>query len=119
MAADEWIWPIGNASEWSSTPRILKAQFGMGHAQTIKEGGDNDNLTLNLNVAISVMTVAEAKAAKNFLEGKGGAQSFTWTPVAPYDDVGQAYWRCESWKFSYQGGDIVSFAGLFEQVVMP
>lgn len=119
MAADEWIWTIGNASEMDSDPRLLEAQFGGGHKQVMREGGDDDNLTLMLNVTKSVCLLPEAKEMKNFLKAKGGADSFTWTPVAPYDDEGQCSWRCKTWKFNWVGGEVMSFSAVFEQVVLP
>lgn len=58
-------------------PRVRSAQFGDGYQQRIADGINNqpESWRLTFNVDNT-----DADAIESFLEGKGGAESFTWTP---------------------------------------
>lgn len=113
MAADEWIWKIGNQTNVKQDPRVLEARYGGGYRQVTADG--KNNALKVIEVTMNVVPNAEVKAIDDFLKGKAGASTFTWTQKPPWDVDGQKNWYCQHWTFQYVGGTYMGFSATFEE----
>jgi phage-related protein len=50
----------------------------------------------------------ELDTIAQFLEALGGADKFLWTPPTPYDVLGQRFYVCDKWDWTYEGGGVVA-----------
>ncbi len=72
--------------------RLLKAEFGEGYTQTARAGINHRRRELTLSWA--TLTDDQAWDIACFLDGRGGDQSFLYTP--PRESV-PVKWTCEEW----------------------
>jgi phage-related protein len=85
--------PLYGASK-NSQPTVRRVQFGDGYSQRLVYGLNQDpkEWTLEFNI-----TETEAAEIETFLEARGGAEAFDWTPP----DTNTSYrWLCSNWSKS-------------------
>lgn len=104
--------PLYGASK-SSAPSVRQVQFGDGYSQRLVYGLNQDpkEWTLEFNV-----TEAEADEIETFLEARGGAESFDWTPP---DTTTSYKWLCSEWSKSIDQPFRAVIRATFRQVFEP
>jgi phage-related protein len=109
MATFPLITPTYGASK-RSQPNVLIAQFGSGYSQRATFGLNQNPKVWNLTWNVSE---ADADTIEAFLDDRGGAEKFEWTPL---DDTTEYKWICREWEKSipYVGRAIIT--ATFEQV---
>jgi phage-related protein len=97
----------------TSQPAVRRVQFGDGYSQRLVFGLNQDpkEWTLEFNVTEDDADVIEA-----FLEARGGAESFDWTPP----DSNTSYkWLCSEWSKSIEQPFRAVIRTKFTQVFEP
>ncbi|HEU4709605.1 MAG TPA: phage tail protein [Methylophilaceae bacterium] len=90
-------------------PRVNSSRLGDGYEQRTGDGINNDlrvwDMTFN-------RTLADIDAIDTFLQGKGGATSFTWTPT------GETEVRviCRQWSRTKVAPNVGTLSASFEEV---
>jgi len=102
-------------------PRTLKAQFGDGYVQRVKDGV---NARLRVwNVVFDPMhaTTPIGGSGTNlddindFLERQDGYIHFLWVQPPPFNTEGAKEFVCEEWSFQYDRGLRVGLTAVFMQ----
>lgn len=104
--------PLYGASK-SSAPAVRRVQFGDGYSQRLIYGLNQDpkEWTLEFNV-----TETQADEIEAFLEARGGAEAFDWTPP----DSSTSYkWICSEWSKSIDQPLRAVIRTTFRQVFEP
>lgn len=96
----------------TTTPRVLKAQFGDGYSQVAADGINNVGESWPISVAGGT---ADVKPVKDFLDATQGVSAFYWTP--PLGN--QGLYRCPSYQLTAQVGDNFILAAQFDKVYHP
>jgi len=111
----------------STTPRVLKTQFGDGYSQRLTDG--INPLKENISVSFNTRDKAEIDHICSFFESKGGVTAFTF-------NVNQEYYAspgvtsettatsnqlalkviCTTWNKKHDFGDYWSVSATFERV---
>lgn len=107
-----FTWKHDAKPSGASTFRVLKAQFGDGYAQTAADGINNKSQSWPLSFTGRATAITPIKA---FLDARGGAQSFFWTPPLGV----QGYFRCPSYETKHLGGDVWQLSATFEESFQP
>lgn len=110
MATFTWV-PEYPPSE-ASKPRIRKAQFGDGYEQRIRFGLNSDLKTWQLTFKARDNT--ETTAIRNFLQARGGYESFAWTP--PLWGAAAGQYVCEEWQITADAYNLNTVTATFRQV---
>lgn len=107
---DTFTWTPDYSANLSKKPRVNSAKFGDGYSQRVGEG-----INTNPKMWSVGFTVAPAvgDAIDAFLDTKGGALSFLWTP--PRESVARAF-ICPEWSKSESSYGEVTVNAKFEQV---
>lgn len=97
------------SSPKSMKPSIRVSQFAEGYSQRIVNGINNMPRSYNLTF---VRLASEIDEIDEFLQGKKGVDSFTWTPK------GEAEGRfvCQSWEVSPEDEDVKRLTATFNEV---
>ena len=97
----------------SSAPTVRNVQFGDGYSQRITFGLNQDpkEWTLEWNV-----TEENSDEIETFLEARGGAESFDWTPP---DSNTSNKWICSEWQKSIDQPFRAVIRATFKQVFEP
>lgn len=105
----EFTWQPAYGAQRSRAPRARVASFGDGYQQRVADGINTQPATwrLTFNAQSSV-----ADAIESFLEGKGGVQSFTWTPAG----MSEVKVKCSEWSRSITSHGTATVLATFEQV---
>ena len=111
MATFTWA-PSFEATE-ASRPRVVKAQFGDGYEQAIRFGLNTNPKEWSL--VFEGRTDTEREEILAFLEARGGAESFDWTP--PRGTAGK--YKCEEWQVTLQVFNYNNIRATFRQVFEP
>jgi phage-related protein len=98
-----------------SNPRARKAQFGDGYEQRIRFGLNTDLKSWQLTFKSRNNT--ETTAIRNFLQARGGVESFTWTP--PVWGAAQGQYVCEDWQITADSYNLNTVTATFRQVAEP
>lgn len=93
----------------SKTPRVRNASFGDGYQQRVADGINTQPATWNLTFNV---TKADADAIESFFEGKGGVESFTWTPSG----MSEVTVKCSDWSRSITSPNTATISATFMQV---
>ncbi len=117
---DTFLFVASSATQGTSTPRVLKAQYGDGYMQ---EAGDGINPILrvwnlqfnNIPISSTDSSATTLEAIDDFLTAQAGYLQFLWTQPPPYDEEGTKHFICSSWQYTYQGGNIIGLIATFEQ----
>jgi phage-related protein len=104
--------PLYGASK-NSAPAVRRVQFGDGYSQRLVYGLNQDpkEWILEFNV-----TEAEADEIETFLEARGGAESFNWTPP---DTTTSYKWLCSDWNKTIDQPFRAVIRATFKQVFEP
>jgi phage-related protein len=90
-------------TQGSQPPRVLKAQFGDGYAQRLKDGDINSIQIWNL--AFTDRSPSELKVIDDFLDSFHGVDAFLWQPPPPF---GVGWFCCKDWDFEYGEGELMT-----------
>lgn len=111
MATFTWQ-PSFEATE-SSQPRSRKTQFGDGYEQRVRFGLNTDPKEWDLTFA--ERTDAERDAIADFLDARGGVESFDWVP--PRGTAGK--YVCEQWQVTLRACNLNTIRAKFREVFEP
>jgi len=103
--------PSGDDYQFSEEPRVRKAQFGDGYAQTAKDGLNANPRVFEL--AWPNLNTAQKDTIINFLRARGGSEAFYWTPPK---EVTAIKVKATSWSTQTVQGPWWSLSARFEQV---
>lgn len=109
MTAFPAITPTYGAQK-RSQPRVRIAQFGSGYSQRSTFGLNQNPKTWNLTWNVSE---ADADTIEAFLDARGGAEAFEWTPL---DEATEYKWICREWEKTIPYVGRATIAATFEQV---
>ena len=119
---DTFTWTPSSGSRGAMKPRKLRAQFGDGYSQHIKDGINARLRVWDLTFDPMHPTIgtgvsgANLKDINDFLTAQDGATKFLWTQPAPFNTEGAQQFICEQWEFIYNdGGALVGLRATFEQ----
>lgn len=100
------------SADQSKKPRVNIASFGDGYEQREKDGLNNNLMTWSLQ--FQSVPITDADAIDAFLDARGGAESFDWTP--PDKPTGK--YKCEEWRRSPSAefDTVASITATFKQV---
>ena len=102
-------------------PRTLKAQFGDGYAQRVKDGVNARLRFWNLQFDPMHATTPIGGSGANlddindFLERQDGYIHFLWVQLPPFNTEGAKEFVCEEWSFTYDRGLRVGLNAVFLQ----
>lgn len=111
MATFTWT-PSFEATE-SSQPRVRVFKAGDGYENRVRFGLNTDPKEWSLMFA--ERTDAERDAITAFLEARGAAESFDWTP--PRGSAGK--FVCDEWQVTLRACNFNSIQAKFRQVFEP
>lgn len=99
-----------HGAEAAIRPRVMVAPYGDGYEQRVVDGINSKPRTWRLSFANRPK--AEATEIEAFLNARGGAESFDWTP--PHGEVGK--WLCREWSISATAPGIYSVSAEFVEI---
>jgi len=112
MATFPSIAPTYGAQK-TSQPSVRKVQFGDGYSQRLVFGLNQNPKTWSLTWEVSE---TDADTIETFLDARGGAESFDWTPP----DTATSYkWVCEQWTKTIPYLNRATITATFVQVFEP
>ena len=112
MATFPSIAPTYGAQK-TSQPAVRKVQFGDGYSQRLTFGLNQNPKSWSLTWEVSE---ANADTIEDFLDARGGAESFDWTPP----DTATSYkWICEQWTKTIPYLNRATISATFTQVFEP
>jgi len=112
MATFPSIAPTYGAQK-TSQPSVRKVQFGDGYSQRLVFGLNQNPKTWSLTWEVSE---TDADTIETFLDARGGAESFDWTPP----DTATSYkWICEQWNKTIPYLNRATITATFVQVFEP
>ena len=112
MATFPSIAPTYGAQK-TSQPAVRKVQFGDGYSQRLTVGLNQNPKSWSLTWEVSE---ANADTIENFLDARGGAESFDWTPP----DTATSYkWICGEWTKTIPYLNRATITASFIQVFEP
>ncbi len=109
MATFPSINPTYGASK-RSRPKVRNVQFGDGLSQRLTYGLNQDAKQWNLTFEVSE---TDADTIETFLEARGGAESFDWSPP---DETTTYKWICQDWSKSIPYLNRATITVTFQQV---
>ena len=107
----KFVWTPSYNQQTKIEPRVLSVRFGDGYEQRIQDGINNDLLTLSLT--FEKRNEVETTAINHFLNQRKGAESFVFTPPAPFATA--AKFVCKSFNTNYVFYDNYTITATFEQ----
>lgn len=112
MSTFTWISEFG--AEKQKKPAATQIKFGDGYEARQTYGINTDLQTWNLTFANR--EVSEIDEIDDFLEARGGVESFEWTPPRAADSIKVV---CRSWNRKTVNSNIDSITAVFEEVAEP
>ena len=109
MATFPSINPTYGASK-RSRPKVRNVQFGDGLSQRLTYGLNQDAKQWNLTFEVSE---TDADTIETFLEARGGAESFDWSPP---DETETYKWICQQWSKQMTSAGLNELTATFQQV---
>jgi len=97
-----------------SQPAVRAAKFGDGYEQRVTFGINQNPKTWELRWSAASNSTADD--IEEFLDARGGVESFDWTPL---NDTSSYKFICRSWQRDHQYADINTITATFEQVFEP
>jgi phage-related protein len=95
----------------SAQPNVRVVQFGSGYSQRSTFGINQDQKIWQL--AWSNRSVTDANTIEDFLEARGGVESFNWSPP---DETDTYKWICKSWTKTMPYSNLFNITATFEEV---
>ena len=102
----------GYGVQKSSSPKVRRVQYGDGYTSFLKYGLNQDLKTWN--VRFSNLSETDSDTLETFLEARGGAESFDWTP--PGESAAKKF-ICPSWNKQIPYLNRATISAFFEEVV--
>lgn len=96
-----------------SKPTVRTVKFGDGYSQRLRFGLNTDLKTWTLTFEVGE---ADADTIETFLEARGGAEHFDWSPP---DDTETYKWICQDWSKSISYLNRATISATFQQVIEP
>jgi len=112
MATFPAITPTYGAQK-TSQPRVRMVQYGDGYSQRLKYGLNTDPKQWALTWNVSE---TDADTIETFLEARGGAEAFDWTPI---DSATSYKWICMEWNKTIPYLNRATITATFTQVFEP
>lgn len=112
MATFPSITPTYGAQK-TSQPRVRTAQFGDGYSQRLRYGLNTNPKQWDLTWNVSE---TDADTIEAFLDARGGAESFDWTPP---DGGTSAKFICSQWNKTIPYLNRATITATFTQVFEP
>jgi hypothetical protein len=94
----------------TSQPRVRTTQFGDGYSQRIRFGLNTNPKSWSLTWEVSE---TDADTIETFLDARGGAESFDWTPPG---GESAAKWICQQWNKAIPYLNRATITATFTQV---
>ena len=94
-----------------ANPRVRAIQFGSGYSQRATFGLNRDPKVWSLTWRLR--TATDSNTIEDFLEARGGVESFSWTPP---DDTSSYKWICKEWQKSFPYPNLFDITATFVQV---
>ena len=94
-----------------AAPRVRQVQFGSGYSQRATFGINQDPKVWTLQW--ENRTATDANTIEDFLEARGGVQSFNWSPP---DESTTYKWICKEWTKTMPYSNLFNISATFEQV---
>ena len=104
--------PAPGASK-RSQPSVRNVQFGDGYSQRVRFGLNTDLKVWSLRFLVSEEGADEIEA---FLEARGGAEHFEWSPP---DETDTYKWICQDWSKTIPFHGRAEISVTFQQVIEP
>ncbi len=113
MATFPSIVPDYGASK-ASKPNVRNVQFGDGYSQRLRYGLNTDLKVWTLTW--QYITEADSDTIETFLEARGGAEHFDWSPP---DETETYKWICQQWSKQMTSAGLNQLTATFQQVIEP
>lgn len=113
MATFPDIAPDYGASK-AAQPSVRSIQFGSGYSQRATFGINQDPKVWDLSW--QNRTTADANSIEDFLEARGGVESFNWSPP---DETSTYKWVCQTWTKTMPYSSLFNITATFTQVFEP
>ena len=113
MATFPSIVPDYGASK-ASKPNVKNVQFGDGYSQRLRYGLNTDLKSWTLTW--QNITEANTDTIETFLEARGGAEHFDWSPP---DETETYKWICQQWSKQMTSAGLNQLTATFQQVIEP
>ncbi len=110
MATFPNIAPDYGASK-KAQPNVRSIQFGSGYSQRATFGINQDPKEWTLSW--QNRNAADTNAIEDFLEDRGGVESFSWSPP---DETNTYKWVCQDWTKTMPYPNLFDIAATFIQV---
>lgn len=98
----------------TAQPKTRVSEFGSGYSQRAVFGINQDPKIWSLSW--QNRTATDVNAIEDFLEARGGVESFDWSPP---DDTNTYKWICRSWTKTMPYSNLFNISATFEQVFEP
>jgi phage-related protein len=95
----------------SSRPKVRNVQFGDGFSQRLRYGLNQDAKQWDLTW--QNISEADSDTIEAFLEARGGAESFDWSPP---DETETYKWICQQWSKQMTSAGLNQLTATFQQV---
>ena len=95
----------------NSSPKVRNVQFGDGFSQRLRYGLNQDAKQWNLTW--QNISEADSDTIEAFLEARGGAESFDWSPP---DETETYKWICQQWSKQMTSAGLNELTATFQQV---
>lgn len=108
--------PVAPSPGTSNKPelRILRADFGDGYSQPVRDGLNHVRKTIALKW--DVLTAGQAAQINAFLEERGGTEPFLYTPARTTTPI---KFTCDEWQETQNAAGLSSFTATFKQSFNP
>jgi len=97
-----------------NSPDVMQVQFGDGYAQRLVFGL-NQNLK-SYNPVWKNISETDADTISNFLDARGGSESFDWTPPG---EASSSKFICQSWNKTIPYKNRATIQATFNEVAEP
>ena len=94
-----------------SNPKVREISFGSGYSQRAIFGIQQDPKVWTLSW--NNRTATDSNSIEDFLEARGGVQSFTWSPP---DETSSYKWICTDWTKDMPVANLFNISATFVQV---
>ena len=107
----EFNWKPSYSASTNIEPRVLNVRFGDGYEQRMADGINNKLLVLNLT--FDKRNEKETLAINHFLNIRGGAEAFIFTPPSPFS--ARKKFICKKFSTNYVFYDNYTISATFEE----
>ena len=98
----------------TSQPTVRNVQFNDGYSQRLRYGLNTDLKSWSL--IWKNISETDSDTIETFLEARGGAESFDWSPP---DETDTYKWICPEWSKQMTSAGLNELTATFQQVIEP